>query len=387
MAAGALLVAGAGLLAAYLRLRREFDRPVALLAIALLSGATPLLNAVVRPSLSTVALFSCLAAVAYFSTGHVARPAVRAMALIGAALAVPLVAPDAAARPTLFSPSNGFLALTPIVYVAVVGAIFRSTRHVEDSAAILVALILWPLTQTSLVPALALMAPGLAAALAWARRRPLAAVAPLVLLAIAWNYWLMVQYTVGTIPKDAPVRFADMVRQQADVHTRQPFVHMFAFPGNAVAAWREGVPLSRYDQLSGEPLRQRFEIQIDRNADRFLLDGWGPLGSSATGTFRVVDGGPAILLVPLRPGNEAIDISIVGAARGDSAGASVSTNVEVNGHLLGEVHLSSVPAEARLRVNGPDVGRVFRAGYNRLSIVTSGSAPLAIFRIRLGPAA
>ena len=380
-----MLFASAGLLVTYLRLRQEFDRPLTLLTLALLAGATPLWAAILRPSLSATALFAVLAGIVYLAETRLSRPLVRALVVRGAVLAIPVIAQDTAARPTLFSPANGFLALTPVVYVAVIGTLARSRGHGQDTIALLLALIVWPFTHTPLVSAVALIAPGLAAVLAWVRRRPLLAVTPIVVTAIAWNYWLMVQYTAGTIPKDAPTRFADMVRQQADVHTRQPFVYAFAFPGNLLAAWREGVPLLRYDQLSVEPQREEFELDIDRNADRFLLDGWGPLGSNARGSYRLITNEPASLVFPLRVADGALDVGILAAVRGGSPHATA--RLEVNGHTVGEVRLSPVLSEARVHVKAPDVGRIFRAGYNRLSIVPSGAAPIALFRFQVGPAA
>ena len=79
--------------------------------------------------------------------------------------------------------------------------------------------------------ALAVVAPGLATVIEFARARPLVAALPLIAGAVLWNYWLMVQYTVGLLPKDEPVSFAAMVRQQADVHTRSPYVYPFAYAG------------------------------------------------------------------------------------------------------------------------------------------------------------
>ena len=94
-----------------------------------------------------------------------------------------------------------------------------------------------------------LLAPGLALAIDGVVRRPLVALAPLVVAALWWNHLLMAQYTVGLLPKDEPVSFGRLVQQQADLHTRSPYVYPFAFPANVWFAWREGLPVDKYDLL------------------------------------------------------------------------------------------------------------------------------------------
>jgi hypothetical protein len=375
--AAAILLTTCGLVASFMRLRREFDRAIASLTLVLLVGATPLLGTIRLASLAEAALFTLLAVITYFSSS-VVRPL-----LLVASIVLPFVAPEVAVRPTLFAPWNGLLALTPVVYIAVLGTAARARSAPYELAAVVIAFVVWPLTSTSLVPALALLAPGLAAVLAWARTRPLIAVTPLVLGVLLWNYWLMVQYTAGTIPKDAPVSFAAMVRQQGDAATRQPFVYPFAFPGNLLSAWRIGIPLSRYDLLAGEPRREHFDLRIDRGADRFLLEGWGPLGSTRSGSFRFVIEPRATLVFPLAPHDGPVDVTLVAAAE-----APTEATLVANGYELGRVHVApDAPAESRLRMEPADVGRILRAGYNRLTIVTPGSRRIAIYRLRIAPAA
>jgi hypothetical protein len=235
-----------------------------------------------------------------------------------------------------------------------------------------------------LLPALALSAPGLAAALDLARRRPLLAAAPLVLFAVLWNYWLMVQYTAGSIPKDAPFDFAAMVRQQADVHTRSSYVYPFAIPGSVIAAWQHGIPLGRYDALTAEPLRDTFEISLDRSADRFLLDGWGAAGANAAGAFRPI-AQRATVLVPLSRVDSDVVIEI---AFTTSADTPLDLRIEVNGVMAGAFDLSDgSPRHGRLRIPADRVGTLFRTGYNRLSIVNSAAVGPAIHRLRITPTA
>jgi hypothetical protein len=386
--AGAIVFAAGGLLAAYYRLRIEYDSTVAFLAVALIAGATQLTNAIVQSHVLEVGLFAAWAALSLAVANRIRSRLLASALVAGAALALPLIAPAVDPPPTLFSSSNGFLALTPVVYIAVIGAVASVTRHPVEFLGAAVALLLWPLTQSSMVPVLAVLAPGLAMVIAWAQRRPLVAAAPLVLGAILWNYWLMVQYTAGTIPKDAPVSFATMVRQQADVATRAPYVYPFALPGSLLSSWRAGIPLGRYDALAAEPQHEVFEITFDRGADRFLLEGWGMLGSDATGPFRPLTGSHATLVFPLRPQSGDIDVHLIASIRRSTAADVSNVDVLINGSGVGRFLASATAtSDVRFRVPAADIGRVFRAGYNRLSIVSSGPARLAVHRLRIAPSA
>ncbi|HUE89598.1 MAG TPA: hypothetical protein VMO26_26265 [Vicinamibacterales bacterium] len=329
-----------------------------------------------------------LVAALTFETARLKSNVIIYTAWIAAAI-VPVVAHyvQGGAPPSLFGPDRGFFSLTPATYVALVGTFAYIRQNAFWAAASLSLLVLWFLTGSDLTAAVALLAPGLAQAIEWARRRPLAAVAPLVTFAIVWNYWLMVQYTAGTIPKDAPVSFAAMVLQQADVHTRAPYIYPFAFPANVLFAWREGVPIDRYDVLSAEPRREQFELTIERGAERFLLDGWGPPGANEVGPFRWLNAERATLAFPLQPSSGDLVVEVLATARGGAPSTATELTFELNGHPIGRAHVSPVTAtEARLPVPAANVGRVLRAGYNRLSIVTSGNHRIAIHRVRILPA-
>ena len=150
-----------------------------------------------------------------------------------------------------------------------------------------------------------------------------------------------------------------------------------------LAAWREGIPLSRYDLLTGESAREHFELRLDRSGDRFLLDGWGPLGSTRSGSFRLLDGLRATAVFPFRHGGGDVDIALLAAAD-----VPTEADVLVNGNAVGELQIATgAPTELRLRIAAADVGRILRAGYNRLTIVTPGSRRIAIYRLRIAPAA
>ncbi len=382
----AYLAGAAGLFIIYRGLRRDFVPGVALLSALLCIAGTSLLSAVVAADWADVLAFAIVSALVFESAR--ARSNRVTYAAWGIAALVPLVARyvSGAELHSLFG-ADGFFSLTPTTFVALFGTLAYVRRHPSWAAASLSLLVLWSWTGADLQATIGPLAPGLALAIDWARRRPLVAVAPLVAFAIVWNYWLMVQYTAGLIPKDAPVSFAAMVRQQADVHTRPRYIYPFAFPANAIFAWWEGVPIDRYEVLAAEPRRDGFELAIDRGSERFLLDGWGPPGANDAGPFRWLDAPRAALTFPLQPSSRDMTVDVLVTARGDAPSSTSELTFELNGHAIGRAHVSPAAAtQARLPIAGSNVGRVLRTGYNRLSIVTSGTHRIAIHRVRIVPA-
>lgn len=382
----AYLAGAAGLFIIYRGLRRDFVPGVALLTTVLSFAGTSLLFAVRSGDRADVLGFAMVAAL-LFESARVRSNAIRYSAW-GAAALVPLIirAVSGAELQSLFG-ADGFFSLAPTTYVALIGTVASARRNVFWAAASLSLVALWSGSDSDLLALIGPLAPGLAMAIDWVRRKPLVAATPLVALAVAWNYWLMVQYTAGMIPKDAPVNFAAMVRQQADVHTRPPYIYPFAFPANVWFAWWEGVPIDRYEVLAAEPKRDRFELIIDRGSERFLLAGWGPPGANETGPFRWLDATGAALAFPIQPSAADMTVEVLATARGDAPSTTSELTLALNGHSIGGAQVSPAAAtNARLPIAGSNVGRVLRAGYNRLSIVTSGPHRIAIHRVRIVPA-
>jgi hypothetical protein len=331
-----------------------------------------------------------------------------------AVLPLLLAAPDSTAprgwQAALFSSSHGLLSLTPVAYVALAGTIVYLRRNPFWGASALAVFALWVVLGIGLIGALAILAPGLAFAIDRAARRPLLAVAPLVLFALAWNYWLMVQYTTGALPKDEPVSFAALVRQQADVHTRSPYLYPFAFPANVWFAWREGVPADRYELLAFEARRPNIDLVMNRQADRFLLDGWDAPGSDLHGPVRWIGQSRASIVLPLAPvPGKDLHVHVLARARLEQPAVDADLGVEMNDHEIGRFIVpAAAPAEAQLTIPAAAVGRIMRAGYNRLTFVSYGvrradpadsrppgplasrpatrAWPVAIYRIRTAPA-
>jgi hypothetical protein len=396
----ASMLAGAlGLLAVYVHLRREFAPAIAALTTALLLGGTSLFWSMTRDNSPLETIAFALVAIALLLSEWQSRrvpnwlwwaliaaiPPLVSLGVRASSLNQPFAAQGGWMAP-LFSSSSGLLSLTPVVYVAVVGTLAAVRRKPMWTLSTIATVALWigvnRLMDASgdqpfghgLTAALAILAPGLAFALDRARVRPVLAVAPLVIAAVLWNYWLMVQYTIGLLPKDAPVSFSGMVRQQATVATQRPFVYPFAFPANVWFAWRERVPVDRYELLAGEPRQANVNRTMDRAADRFLLDGWDAPGSDAQGPVRWIRDRRATLAFSLEPtpGRD-LDVRVMARARLEEPAVDAIVGLEINDVEVGRfVVPSAAPLELTLKLPAAIVGRTVRAGYNRLTFVSHG---------------
>ena len=423
-----------GLAAVHERLRRWFSPASALFTVLLIFGATSLFWSMTRDAAPLEPAAFAIAAVALaaacrepWRTPRVVAGAVVAVAapsLLRAVLATPVeahaVALDSGPMGLLFSSTHGLFTLTPIVYLAFAGAMalaFRDRRAaalaVATFLAMLIAVVAFPTASTGpaahrLTAALAVLAPGLAYAIDRAMARPWLAIVPLVLGVAVWNYWLMIQYTVGTLPKDEPVSFSGMVRQQMAVETRSPYVYPFALPANAWFAWREGIPVERFEQLAFEPRLASIDQPMDKHADRFLLEGWEPGGEDA-GPRWIRDARAGVTLPFEPPAGRAVVVTVNARTRLEEPAVSATLALEANGQEIGRfVVPPTAPADFSIEVPADAVGRVWRAGYNRLTFVSDGVQridptdtrppgplgrrlkdrpwPVAIYRVRITPA-
>jgi hypothetical protein len=203
-------------------------------------------------------------------------------------------------------------------------------------------------------------------------RRPQWLLALVAGVAIAWNYGLMVQYTAGMVPKDAPVSFGRIVRQQAELATRPPFVYPFAFPANVWFAWREGLPADRYDLLATEAVTGEVDVVMDARAERFLLDGWETPGGDEWGSHWWLNGSPAGLVVPIDvPARRAAEVEITARTRFEEPTVEARLEVRVNGRPVGQ--LVAPPTTAgTTRFTVPPTPGLWRRGFNRVEIVSLG---------------
>jgi hypothetical protein len=402
----AWLLAAVGLAAVLERLRGEFAFALSIIATLLVFGATPLFwYTVYEPS---AALTGCFAAtsILLLAARRVLPPGAphtqRFAAVLGAA-AVPtivLVVMRSGAPSdhpigwvdTLFSSSHGVLSWNPVLYLAFVGMLAYGSRDRGSAVAAVAALgILAPLIAwrsngvafggAPFIAMAATLAPGLALLLDALRMRPAAGIAGLVTVALVWNYLLMVQYTIGLVPKNEPVSFARVVRQQAEVQTQPPFFYPFAFPANVWFAWREGLPVDRYDLLAIEPRRDAVDLALDRQADRFLLDGWDAPGNEEWGSVWWIGSRRATLTLPLAlPRDRETRITLVTRTRVEEPtfrAMEAEVGLEVNGTEIGRfIAPTSSPGEAAFTIPAAASGRTWRDGFNRLTFVSHGVRPV-----------
>jgi hypothetical protein len=381
----------AGLAGVYLRLRREFSRGIVFIAVALLAGATPLAYyTLFEPAPVDVAMFAAAAWLGVLVVSPIAARVwwVRVVAWIGIALLLvahwpPMLWPSRWLD-VLFSSWHGFLSWTPVAYAAVIGTCGYVRRNrawalgtlalLFASAFIVGARESWPVDPAfaprRMTPLLAVLAPGLAYLLDVLRRRPVLALAPLVIFPLVWNYLLMVQYTVGLLPKDEPVSFARLVRQQPDAYVTTSRFYPFAFPANVWFAWREGVPVDRYDVLALEPRRNDLDLAMDRKAARFLLDGWEAPGMDGSTPVWWLRGREAVMALPLAlPADKPIEIVVRARSRFEEPIVQSDLTLQVNGRSVGDFSpAASTASEARFVV--PPGQTVWRDGINRIAFVS-----------------
>lgn len=388
------LVGCAGLGLLHERLRRVAAPEAALIAICLIFAGTSLFWSMTHTGglVDTAAFTAASAALAAQTRWPTATPrgAIVWAGLAGVPLALHAVLPREAASAawdrSLFSSTQGLLALTPVAYIALAGTIARLRVEPVWTVAALLTLAIW-MAMVALYPvegpggrfghgltaALALLSPGLASVIEHVRRRPWPAVIVAVTAALAWNYWLMVQYTAGMVPKDAPVSFRAVVTQQAEVHTRPPYRYPFAFPASFWFAWREGVPAERYELLAFEPRRPALDLSLTRDAARFLIGGWEPAAADSTDAHAWTRDRRATMAVPLAlPPARDVEIAIAARARLDDPPVHAILGIEVNGREVGRVTVPPAAVTDLRVVVGAEVGGLFRAGYNRLALVSHG---------------
>jgi hypothetical protein len=290
---------------------------------------------------------------------------------------------------TLFSSWHGLFSWTPIVYVAALGTVAYLRREWRWATAALVVLLLtawvngatqdwaagWSFGGRRFTSVLVLLAPGLALAIESVVRRPLLATAPLVVAALWWNHLLMTQYTVGLLPKDEPVSFGRLVQQQADLHTRPPYVYPFAFPANVWFAWREGLPVDKYDLLSPDVPGAAFDMRFDRTGEKYLLDGWDTPSGDEWGSAWWIARPTATLAVPLTAPASGVVITLTTRTRLGDPPVQAALALDVNGTQVGQF-AAGVPAPSTATITVPAdlAARIFRTGFNQLAFRSLGVA-------------
>lgn len=288
---------------------------------------------------------------------------------------------------TLFSSWHGFLSWTPVAYLAVIGTVGYLRREWRWAAAALTILFLtawvngstqdwaggWSFGGRRFSSSLVMLAPGVAMVVEFVLRRPLVALAPVVAAALWWNHLLMVQYTAGMLPKDEPVAFGRIVRQQAELYTRSPYWYPFAFPANVWFAWREGVPIDKYDVLSPVTPAPSFSLTFDRRAEPFLLSGWDVPGGDDWGPSWWIGGSPATLAIPLAVEDGDVTIRVRTRTRFEEPPVKALMALDVNGREVGRF-AAGLPdaATSEFVVPAAEARQLFRRGFNQVAIRSLG---------------
>jgi hypothetical protein len=299
---------------------------------------------------------------------------------------------------TLWSSWHGFLSWTPVAYIALIGTIAYGRRRWPWAvAAVLIVFAMawingatpdlgagWSFGGRRFVSCLVVLAPGLALIAHSLMVRPVVALAMVAVAAIAWNFTLMAQYRSGAISRTEPVTFTEMLQHQAELYTKPPYFYPFAFPANALFAWRTGLPIDRYDLLGPEALRAEIDLKLEGNAGRFFLEGWGAPITGEGGSAWWTAASPATLVLPLAlPTQGDVRVDIEARARLVTPVQRPRVTVLVNNREIGSfVADPDKPSIASL--SSPR--EVWIDGFNRVSFVSEEPfRPLAIHRIRVGP--
>ena len=312
---------------------------------------------------------------------------------------------DARWSDVLFSSRHGLLSWTPFVWIALAGTIAYLRRRPLWAVPALVAFVAlvwtngsahdwaggWAYGGRRFTSVLAAFAPGVAVALLAAYRRPFALIGLAAAAVIGWNVLLMTQYQRQLLPRDETVRFDALVRQQAEVATRPPFFYRFAFPANVWFAWREGLPVDRYDLLGSEPLHVVMYLPLNDWGERFLMDGWQNGAGDEFGSAHFLTAPRGTILVPLDvPRDTPFAVDVEARAAGEPAGGRLDLDVSVNGSSFGSVPLDvGAPKPTRKTFVAPAGAKIWRRGYNRVTITrppgAASTTRVIVYALRAGP--
>jgi hypothetical protein len=183
-----------------------------------------------------------------------------------------------------------------------------------------------------------------------------------------------------------------MLKNQVDVYVKPPFLYPFAFPANVLFAWREGLPVDRYDLLGPEALRKEMYLPLNAWGARFLMGGWDDGAGDPFGSRYYLNGQTGTILVPLDvPSGVDYSLEIEARAEGGPAGHTATLGVTVNDRPFGELPLEAGAAKpARKTFTTPAGARIWRRGYNRVTLTRrddSKGIPIVVYALRLGPVA
>jgi hypothetical protein len=297
---------------------------------------------------------------------------------------------------TLWSSWHGFLSWTPAVYMALVAMIAYARRDLAWALAAITVLLLmawvngatadwsggWSFGGRRFISVLALLAPGLALCVHALTVRPMVALAIIALAAVWWNHLLVTQQARGWLDAADRPNFAQVIRQQAAIATEPPFVYPFAFPANAVFAWRTGLPIDAYDLFAADGLRPSLDIEMTADRDRYLLEGWGARVTDPFGSLRWIDGERAELRLPLDiPAGRAAVVSWTARTRRLEPPELTTFALIINGRETFRF-TPDTEQSSHFTFTVPAGEPMWRRGFNHLVFERRlGTAPMGVYRV------
>ncbi len=238
----------------------------------------------------------------------------------------------------LFGSRGGLLYETPLLWGALAGLALLVRRE-GRAAAPLVAVGLLPFAlapfgsggfDVALPALLVALAVALEAAAAFVSRRPAVAVAASALVLGVSNLLFMEQYRY-TLKRDDTVSFPQVSAGNARLFARGVGSPQ-AWPANWIWSARHGLPVERWDLLSGQRLDPTLEVTIDvGDLDQdaaFLLAGWSVRHECGQAVCREVEGQAEMILPLDRATTADLHVFVVGTG---------ALGVTVNGERVGTI--------------------------------------------------
>jgi len=367
---GALFAASPALVALVLLdhvLRRRVAEGVAFWTLVLAVYGTelyPLLAHAPDARRTTAFLMGTLALLVFGRTAT-RRLAFAALIVAGLALAGPWGLGGPGLARAWFGSRAGLFFTTPLLWAGVCGLLMLGRHEGRASAPLVVAGLLpfacAPFLSAHLIdvalPALMLgLAVGCGALCRLVARRPAWVLAVLLPVVATSNLLFMEQYRY-TLRRDDTVSFPQVSEGNARLLSGA-VGSPIAWPANWIWSVRHGLPVERWDRLSGQRLDPSRHVVIDvGDLDQdaaFLLGGWSVRHECGDAVCREVEG-RAEMVVPLErgPANLTLHAQGPGALR-----------VTINGADAGPVALG--PEMRPVRVPSPGL----RQGLNRLVLET-----------------
>lgn len=276
----------------------------------------------------------------------------------------------------LFSAWHGFFAWTPVAYVAAAGLLVLARRNrawAWCGIAVLLSMAWingsavdwhggWAFGGRRFTSTLVVLAPGLAAAIEAARRRPLLALAPVAAGAVLFNFLLMVQWHRADIPRGEPLPMREILHGQVDRFFSSGLPYPFSFPANYRFARREGLTPEDYDLLGHHRFRAVLDLPLGEEAAPLLRSGWTARTCGVEGRRCWSFDDNAELLLPLAP--PAREAALELRVRMPVPDATGLLALRMNGVLLGRRPLTERWTDVQMVVPRDGI----RRGFNRLEL-------------------